>query len=219
MRLENLQVKTRQDQLLVAPVTVDTGDPCRLVVVGHSGSGKSTLLAALTGVSPHIVSGTLDGMPPNDATHGRRLLAVQEASEAFSPYRKVGAQLRDGLSAADADAWMERLSEALTAVGLAVSVLGRYPGELSGGMLKRVLLAGLWAAQPRLLLLDEPTSGVDPTLRREVWKLLDRSTFPLIVATHDWEQAIPLSGAMVVRMEGGRLVDRWQHGSCGGGEA
>lgn len=200
MKLCELTVTAQTGATLLGPVSLEVPAPVQLLVVGPSGAGKSTLLLALAGAGGHRVSGTVE-YDTAGGERGRVALAVQEASEAFTPYRRVGPQLLDAVPPLSREGWRLRMTFALASLGLPPSVLALYPHEASGGMLKRMLLAGLCCLAPDLLLLDEPTSGIDPSGRQAVWTLLAESGVPFVVATHDFDalRALPSASALLLR--------------------
>jgi peptide/nickel transport system ATP-binding protein len=156
-----------------------------LGLVGESGSGKTTMALALLGyVRRGLVIGDgkiiVDGedilsISPGDLQHlrGRRIAYVpQDPSSALNPTLKVGTQLREVLDfySDDQKARDDRLAEMLTEVGLSTvpGILSSYPHQLSGGQQQRVGLAMAFACRPHLIVLDEPTTGLDVTTQRRV---------------------------------------------------
>ena len=156
-----------------------------LGLVGESGSGKTTMALALLGhVRRGLVIGDgkviVDGqdilrLPPGDLQRlrGREIAYVpQDPSSALNPTLKVGTQLREVLDSYEGGqkAREERLAEMLTEVGLSTvpGILDSYPHQLSGGQQQRVGLAMAFACRPQLIVLDEPTTGLDVTTQRRV---------------------------------------------------
>jgi len=156
-----------------------------LGLVGESGSGKTTMALALLGyVRRGLVFGDgkvlVDGedilrLPPGDLQRlrGRRIAYVpQDPSSALNPTLKVGTQLREVLDSYSGDhkAREDRLAEMLVEVGLSTvpAILDSYPHQLSGGQQQRVGLAMAFACRPELIVLDEPTTGLDVTTQRRV---------------------------------------------------
>jgi len=156
-----------------------------LGLVGESGSGKTTMALALLGhVRRGLVIGDgkiiVDGqdilqLSPGDLQHlrGRRIAYVpQDPSSALNPTLKVGTQLREVLDSYSSEqkARDDRLTEMLAEVGLSSvpGILDSYPHQLSGGQQQRVGLAMAFACRPQLIVLDEPTTGLDVTTQRRV---------------------------------------------------
>jgi peptide/nickel transport system ATP-binding protein len=156
-----------------------------LALVGESGSGKTTMALALLGhVRRGLVIGDgkiiVDGQDILGLSHselqhlrGRRIAYVpQDPSSALNPTLKVGTQLREVLDSYSNDqkARDDRLTEMLAEVGLSTvpGILDSYPHQLSGGQQQRVGLAMAFACRPQLIVLDEPTTGLDVTTQRRV---------------------------------------------------
>ncbi len=156
-----------------------------LGLVGESGSGKTTMALALLGhVRRGLVIGggkvVVDGqdiLPLSPAAlqqmRGRQVAYVpQDPSSALNPTLKIGTQLREVLASYEGgdSARTERLAEMLAEVGLSTvpGILDSYPHQLSGGQQQRVGLAMAFACRPQLIVLDEPTTGLDVTTQRRV---------------------------------------------------
>ena len=174
-----------------------------LTVMGPSGSGKSTLLAALIGALPAAFS--LSGrvlLNDQDITTlptAQRRIGILFQDDVLFPHLSVsqnlGFGLRPGGSRADRQA---RVEAALDRMGL--SGFGpRDPASLSGGQRARVALARTLLAEPLALLLDEPFSKLDQTLRAQIRDLVFAETrnLPVILVTHDPEDARAAGGPVV----------------------
>ena len=165
--------------------TVEPGE-C-LGVLGESGSGKSTVAKALLGMAAgasveggmylgDLDLGSLDREAWRDVRWRRIALGFQSTAS-LNPVLHVGLQLAEplqvhlGMTSSQAE---QRAKELLTEVSLGDWAAGRYPGELSGGQRRLVLLAIALACGPEVLLLDEPTAGLDGVTRTRVLDLLTR---------------------------------------------
>jgi oligopeptide/dipeptide ABC transporter ATP-binding protein len=177
-----------------------------LGIVGESGSGKSLTLRALMALLPPAVwaeggSIALDGGPLPLAGRGarrarRRRMAMvfQDSLSALNPVQTVGAQIAEVprlvLGMGRGAAW-ERAIELLDLVGIPspAARARAYPHQLSGGMRQRVAIAIALAAQPEVLLCDEPTTALDVTVQAQVLELIrslrDQLGFGLIFVSHD----------------------------------
>ncbi len=195
-------------------VRADVGDSA--AVLGPSGAGKTTLLEALAGLRPSrgrvrvgelLLQDTANGiwLPPE-----RRRLGYVPQHGALFPHRSVRQNLLFGAlerrwrrGGAVPEEWAE-LVDMLDLEQL----LERYPRHLSGGEQRRVALGRALLARPRLLLLDEPTAGLDPLSARRalasVLALRRRLAVPILVVTHRREEALALA-AEVVLLEGGSV--------------
>lgn len=180
-----------------------------LAIFGPNGSGKTTLLLHLTG----ILSGRglvrvagFDVERQNLAEIRRRVgLVFQDADEQlFMPTvleDVMFGPLNLGCARAQAE---QRARAALTSVGLGVALLERPPFHLSAGEKRRVAIAGVLAMDPQLLLLDEPTTSLDPPGQRGLLELLRALPQPKIIATHDVNFAAALSRRAIF-LQNGRL--------------
>ncbi len=179
-------------------VSLTIGHGERVVVVGANGSGKSTLAWVLGGVlTPSEGVALVDGAPLPGSP--RVALAFQHARlQVLRP--TVGADVR---LAATSPAAAER---AMRLVGLDPVADGRRPtDQLSGGQLRRVVLAALLAREPELLVLDEPLAGLDRAGRTQLVEVLGHLDCATVVVTHDLD-LVPVLGERVVTLERGRVV-------------
>ncbi|GAC1344386.1 MAG: ABC transporter ATP-binding protein [Candidatus Dormibacteria bacterium] len=173
-------------------------------LLGPSGGGKTTLLRCLVGVQ-RIRSGavTVFGLPAGDVTLRARVGYVTQAPSVYADL-----SVRDNLRyfGALAGAGPGRLHEVLAAVGLNDREDDRVD-RLSGGQRARVSLGCALVGSPSLLVLDEPTVGLDPVLRRDLWQLfhgLADGGATLIVSSHVMDEAARCDRLLLLRE--GRLV-------------
>jgi len=209
LRLDDL-VKRFDGTVAVDRVSLALEQGEMLALLGPSGSGKTTTLRLLAGFeSPDAGRVLVDG---EDVTRvepvGRRFGMVFQHYALF-PHLDVGANVAFGLESLGVKgAELERrVSEALALVDLA-GFERRRIGQLSGGQQQRVALARALAPEPRVLLLDEPLSNLDPSLRertrRELRELIRRLGITTVLVTHEQEEAFDL-GDRVAVMRQGRL--------------
>jgi peptide/nickel transport system ATP-binding protein len=185
LQVQDLRVSTeREDRDVVRGVSLELRPGRTLGMVGESGSGKSTVALALLGYARRglVITGgrvLLDEddvlqMDPEQvrAIRGGRIAYVpQDPTTALNPALKVGVQLREVLAkdAALANGHGEgRLAEVLDQVRLSSDALDAYPHQLSGGQQQRAVLAMAFVLQPDVIVLDEPTTGLDVTTQRHV---------------------------------------------------
>jgi cobalt/nickel transport system ATP-binding protein len=186
-----------------------------VAVIGPNGAGKSTLLLHLNGILPAPSSARASG---SVRVHGR----LVNASEAGWVRRQVGVLFQDAddqlfcptvgedvaygpeqLGCAPGEI-AQRVARALQLVGLA-GFERRVPQRLSGGEKKRVGLAGLLAYEPSILVLDEPSAGLDPRSRRELIQILAGLPITRLIATHDLALVAELCSRTLL-LDGGVLV-------------
>ncbi len=183
-------------------------------VLGASGSGKTTLLRVVMGFTRTergrvLVGGTV--MADADRIHlppEKRGVGYVAQEGALYPHLDVGQNVAFGLARSQRKA-STRVGEVLELVGLSREYADRHPHELSGGEQRRVSLARALAPRPRLVLLDEPFSGLDAALRVETREavlqaLADEKTTAVLV-THDQAEALSM-GRQVAVLRDGRLV-------------
>nr|WP_308695680.1 ATP-binding cassette domain-containing protein [uncultured Stomatobaculum sp.] len=186
------------DTELVRDVNLSAAPGELLALLGPSGSGKTSLLRAIAGFLP-LAAGEIrfDGVRVNELPVEERQLGMvfqeHRLFPALTVYRNLEVCLTGTVTArvtaAEAAA---RIAELLPALGL-TGLEARFPAELSGGQQRRVALARALLVRPRLLLLDEPFTGLDALLRRELTELLRREQrsrgLTTVFVTHDEEDA------------------------------
>lgn len=197
-----------------------------LGIVGESGSGKTTLALSLMGLIslPHqafgkilITDQDLMALTEKDKKKLRWKtvsMVFQNSLDVLNPVLKVGQQIveplkeTDFLSEKEASLEAERL---LQLVGLEKYWKDSFPHQLSGGMRQRVLLAMALSSNPRLLILDEPTSSLDAVSRKEligmVLNLQEKIGFSMLVISHDLSAMKDLTRKMMV-LYGGEILER-----------
>ena len=176
---------------------VDAGSVTGLL--GPSGSGKTTLLRAIVGAQ--IVAGgevTVLGLPAGSEALRRRVGYMTQAPSVYGDLT-----VRENLSyfGRIVDVARDRVSDVIERVGLAGEA-DRVVSTLSGGQRARVSLGTALIAEPELLVLDEPTVGLDPLLRRDLWAFfheLAGSGSTLLVSSHVMEEAAQCDGLVLMR--------------------
>lgn len=196
--------------------SLDRGEA--LAVVGETGAGKSTLALSLVGlVQPPEASGSirLSGLELIGASEDQlravrwRGVAIALQGVPFNPVARIGDQIGEpirehlGLSRRETRRRTERLAEETLLPG---HLLDRYPHEVSGGERRRAALAMALALDPEVLVLDEPTAGIDPfgkiALCQRIAELRTERGFALVVITHDLSDADRLASRCLVMYAG-----------------
>ena len=175
-----------------------------IVIIGRSGSGKSTLLRLLAGLeTPDGGVVQLGGQSPAQAAPSLRVM-FQDGR--LLPWRRVIDNVALGLSRAD----RPRAEAALRAVGLEDRAQD-WPRVLSGGQKQRVALARALAANPALVLLDEPLGALDALTRLDMQELIENiwreSGFTAVLVTHDVAEAALLADRILLVEDGGIALD------------
>ena len=209
-------------------------------LAGESGSGKSTLAYAVTrllrdpgvivggevrylrwsgstkGADPQVVDLLSDDRAVIGAVRWSEIAVVfQSALHALNPVLRIGRLLDDVLRAHDRSmgprARQARAVELLDLVGISPDRLRSYPHQLSGGMRQRVMIALSLALQPKLLIMDEPTTALDVVIQREILDeliaLRERLGFSVLFITHDLSLLIEIADTIAV-MYAGRLIEK-----------
>lgn len=185
-------------------------------VIGHTGSGKSTILQHFNGLLK----------PSKGEVHiGERVIVAGKKAKELKPIRqKVGivfqfpehqlfeeTVLKDimfgpmnfGVSEEEAE---KRARELIGLVGLSESVLEKSPFDLSGGQMRRVAIAGVLALEPEVIVLDEPTAGLDPRGQRDImdmfYRLHRERGLTTILVTHSMEDAAKYADRLAIMHEG-----------------
>jgi len=198
MRVKTLQIMLEKKRLL----DINFHIPSSLALVGQSGSGKSLTLKALLGMLPSGMSCNLEIESDFTLVVGKTLAFIpQNPFTALSPLTKIRKQFFVD---------EKRVLEIFNEVGLDKRLLDRFPPELSGGQLQRVVIAMALSSKPKLILLDEPTTALDPETRTLILELLkklqDREKFKMLYVTHDISSAKDLCEDIVV-LKSGKVVE------------
>ena len=186
-----------------------------LALLGGSGTGKSVLIKHAIGLlTPDAGDVIVDGVSIVEADEAtlrsvRRRVGYVFQNAALFDSLSVGENLRlamDDALAADRAAWTRAAHELLERVNLDAAVAEKFPGELSGGMRKRVGVARAIASNPRYVLYDEPTTGLDPvnadTIDGLILQLARELGVTSIVVTHDLDSAFQVADQIAMLHEG-----------------
>jgi len=203
------------DSDAVAELTLSIPSGELVVFVGPSGCGKTTTLRMINGLerpTSGIVSIDGQDISRRDTTDVRREMGYVIQQVGLFPHRTVRANIATvpKLLGWSRDRIADRLDELVELMDLEPSVLDRYPAALSGGQQQRVGVARALAADPPILLMDEPYSAVDPVVRaklqRELIDLHRRLGTTIVMVTHDIDEAIIVADRIAVFADGGHLA-------------
>lgn len=225
LEVRGLTLTTSSGAEVVGDVSFSIGPGEILSIVGESGSGKTAVALALMGHTRpgmHVSGGTVRvagkdilSTSPGDlrAMRGVAISYVpQDASTSLNPRMRIGAQLREsltvhGVAATEAD---RRAAELVRRVGLPDRVHRAYPFQLSGGQQQRLMIAMAVAGRPGVVVLDEPTTGLDVTSQAKVLEViaeLAADGLAFVYITHDLAVVEQISTRIAV-MYAGRLVEQ-----------
>ena len=202
----------------LSDVSLTIEDGSYTALIGHTGSGKSTILQLLNGLlvpsqgSVRVFDTLITSTSKNkDIRQIRKQVGLvfqfaenQIFEETILKDVAFGPQ-NFGVSEEDAE---QIAREKLALVGIDESLFNRSPFELSGGQMRRVAIAGILAMEPAILVLDEPTAGLDPLGRKELmnlFKKLHQSGMTIVLVTHLMDDVAEYANQVYV-MEKGRLV-------------
>ena len=199
-------------------VDLEIVDGSYTALIGHTGSGKSTILQLLNGLNiPTSGSVIVDDMVINATSDKKGIKQVRKkVSLVFQfPESQVFDEtvLKDvafgpqnfGISQEEAE---KIAREKLALVGISEELFERSPFELSGGQMRRVAIAGILAMEPNVLVLDEPTAGLDPAGRQElmdIFKQLHANGMTIVLVTHLMDDVANYADWVYV-MEKGKLI-------------
>ncbi|MHB8380128.1 MAG: ABC transporter ATP-binding protein [Acidimicrobiales bacterium] len=212
----------------VGGVSFDLNQNETLGIVGESGSGKTVLSRTIMGLQPRTnvdVSGSvlLNGFEVVGAREKEKrnvwglevAMIFQDPMTSLNPVMRVGKQIDEILRVRlgmDRRAARARAIELLDLVGIPSPAerYNVYPGELSGGMRQRVVIATALAGSPKLLMADEPTTGLDVTIQAQILNLLEelkeRMQMSVVLVTHDLGVVATRTSRLIV-MYAGRIVE------------
>lgn len=215
------QAKTPFEKRAIYDINLSIREGCYTAVIGHTGSGKSTLLQHLNGLI----------RPTKGEVHlGEKVITAKKKEKEIKAIRKrVGIvfqfpehQLFDETVEKDicfgpmnfgvTEAEAKKLArETVKLVGLSEDILDKSPFDLSGGQMRRVAIAGVLAMEPEVLVLDEPTAGLDPRGRTEIMdmfaKLHREKGLTTVLVTHSMEDAAKYADEIVI-MHRGTIVEK-----------
>ena len=199
------------DTVVLSEIELEIPNEQTTVIVGQSGSGKTTLLRMVNGlIKPD--SGRLevfgDLVPEENIENFRRKIGYAVQGAGLFPHLSVKENIvliarLEGWSSQDLD---ERFEMLMCQMELPLDLSDRIPNELSGGQQQRVGLCRALMLKPKLLLLDEPFSAVDPLTRLELYevveKLISNEAVSIVMVSHDLGEAKRLGDRMVVLQNG-----------------
>lgn len=196
----------------VGNVSLDIEDGSFVALVGASGSGKSTLMKMINRlVEPDSGCVLIDGQDVRTvfAPELRRTMGYVFQGIGLFPHLTVAENIAIGPRLSGTRLPAERIADLLDGVELDKSYAARMPHELSGGQRQRIGVARALAADPKLLLMDEPFGALDPVTRdalgKRVRALHDRLGLTTVMVTHDMAEALLLADRVLV-MEAGTIV-------------
>ena len=198
MKIQKLKIALKDKTLVDITFSISSS----LALVGQSGSGKSLTLKALLGMLPSSMDCELEVDAKFELKAGSNISFVpQNPFTALSPLTKIKKQFFIS---------EERIKELFSQVDLEIDLIDRFPPELSGGQLQRVVIAMALEQNPKLILLDEPTTALDPQTRVLILDLLGELQkthgFKMLFVTHDMNSAKAICEDICV-IRDGKIVE------------
>ncbi|AKA48193.1 hypothetical protein IX51_02720 [uncultured archaeon] len=204
---------SRNHAINIPHFSIDEGE-C-VLITGRSGSGKSTLIQCINGIIPHIINGSYSGEVKIFGKSTREMRVAEIAGMVGTllqdPERQViNYKVEEEIAFApenfniDREEILRRIDSSIEAVGIE-NLRGKETGKLSGGELQRVALAAVLTMNPKVLILDEPTSNIDPEGTGKIFEFLTRikGERTAIIVEHKVERVLPLVDRIVVVDNGG----------------
>lgn len=227
--IRNLNVALLNGRPILRDISLTVAPGEVRALVGESGAGKSMIGKAVLGILPRglkVTSGEilLEGQPLHDlrlAARRRRVAEIaalipQDPLTALNPVRRIGAQIVDPL--VKIHGWTRTAAQARALdllhrvhIRAPERVMQSYPHELSGGMRQRVLIASAFAASPRLIVADEPTTALDVTVQKQILRLIrelqQETGTAVLFVTHDMGVVAKISQQVSVLFQGKVMED------------
>lgn len=202
----------------LSDISFSIGDGSFVGIIGHTGSGKSTLIQHLNGLLK-AKSGTIlvDGVDiTNPSTPLREIRKTIGLVFQYPEYQLFEETVEKDIAFGPLNLGLppeevrERVVRALELVGLSYEEIGqRSPFDLSGGQKRRVAIAGVIAMEPKVLILDEPTAGLDPKAHKDILQLIrsvhERSKNTILLISHNMADIAALAEQILV-LDQGRLL-------------
>lgn len=207
IRAENIS-KAYKNKIILDAINFDIKSGQVLAIVGNSGSGKSTLLKILSGIindfkgNIYLNNSDITKNPMKE----RKFILMFQDDELF-PHMSIFENVGFGLKMEGKDkSFIEKeVDKYLNLVGL-IDHKDKYPAQLSGGEKQRIALARSLIVKPKMLLLDEPFTALDPilreNLRRETFKIIKEQNIPTIFVTHDINEAVEVADKLAILSKG-----------------
>ncbi|CAM3933599.1 energy-coupling factor ABC transporter ATP-binding protein [Mesobacillus zeae] len=218
--LQNIEYRYQADtpfeRLALSDVSLDIPSGSYIAIIGHTGSGKSTVLQHLNALLKPTKGTVLIG--------SREIRAGRKEKNLKAVREKVGivfqfpehqlfeetvekdicfGPMNFGVSETEAK---RRASVAIEQVGLTKDILEKSPFDLSGGQMRRVAIAGVLAMEPQVIVLDEPTAGLDPRGRKEImdlfYQLHQDKNLSTVLVTHSMEDAAAYADEIIIMHQG-----------------
>ena len=220
LELENIYFTYKgNDKYTLNNINLDVKEGETLGIIGESGSGKTTLLLSILGLlsskgshlgNIYFNNQLLDKEYKFKVLRWKEISMVfQNQLDVFNPKITVGEHIYEVLGNLKKKEKFDKVKELFKMVGLDEKFIESYPSELSGGMRQKVLIATALSCNPKLILIDEPTTSLEEISKIEIIKILKnlaKNNITLIVTSHDLEIIKELTKKVIV-MDSGNIIE------------
>ncbi len=187
-------------------------------IIGQTGSGKSTLIQHFNGLLvPSEGTVIINNITTEDKKDRKKIRSQVGIVFQYPEHQLFEETVFEDVAYGPKNMGFDeaevkrRVEEALLSVGLSLDLIDKSPFDLSGGQMRRVAMAGVLAMKPKILILDEPTAGLDPQTRKNVLNLIkdlrENHDITIIIVTHDMEEVANFADRVIVLHKGKVAID------------
>jgi energy-coupling factor transport system ATP-binding protein len=199
-------------------INLSIEDKSFTAIIGQTGSGKSTLIQHFNGlIVPTEGTVIINNVTTEDKKDRKKIRTQVGIVFQYPEHQLFEETVFEDVAYGpknmgfDEGEVKRRVEEALLSVGLELDLLDKSPFDLSGGQMRRVAMAGVLAMKPKILILDEPTAGLDPQTRKNVLNLIkdlrENHDITIIIVTHDMEEVANFADRVIVLHKGKIVID------------
>jgi energy-coupling factor transport system ATP-binding protein len=199
-------------------ISLSIEDKSFTAIIGQTGSGKSTLIQHFNGlIVPTEGTVIINNVTTEDKKDRKKIRTQVGIVFQYPEHQLFEETVFEDVAYGpknmgfDEGEVKRRVEEALLSVGLELDLLDKSPFDLSGGQMRRVAMAGVLAMKPKILILDEPTAGLDPQTRKNVLNLIkdlrENHDITIIIVTHDMEEVANFADRVIVLHKGKIVID------------
>lgn len=199
-------------------ISLEIKDQSFTAIIGQTGSGKSTLIQHFNGlITPTEGTVIINDITTEDKKDRKKIRAKVGIVFQYPEHQLFEETVFDDIAYGPKNMGFDeaevkrRVEESLLSVGLELRLLDKSPFDLSGGQMRRVAMAGVLAMKPKILILDEPTAGLDPQTRQNVLNLIkdlrENHNITIIIVTHDMSEVAHFADRVIVLHQGKVVLD------------